>query len=233
MAMPVAKAAAADDDMAIALSLAEMLRASRAIVSAEQSRIDDPQLGDKGLTGQVVLDRAIAQFRQSTGVDPAGLDPTSRQDRLLRAMMTSIAEVVDANQPTINTKGTGFKGFIPSTFGRLVGEAFARAAKGEAEVKVTAPAELIRNRRARPDAWEADIIHTKLLAPGWPRGQAFSDLVRVSERDAFRVMVPEYYAASCLSCHGEPKGEMDKTGYPKEGSKVDDLGGVISITLYH
>jgi hypothetical protein len=46
-AAPVAVAAAADDDMAIALSLAQMLRASRAIISAEQSRIDDPELGDK------------------------------------------------------------------------------------------------------------------------------------------------------------------------------------------
>jgi hypothetical protein len=45
-------------------------------------------------------------------------------------------------------------------------------------------------------------------------------------------MVPEYYAASCLTCHGSPKGEMDITGYPKEGAKLDDLGGVISITLY-
>ena len=52
--------AAADDDMTIALNLAAMLRASRAIISAEQSRIDDPELGDKGLTGKVVLDRAIA-----------------------------------------------------------------------------------------------------------------------------------------------------------------------------
>ena len=45
-------------------------------------------------------------------------------------------------------------------------------------------------------------------------------------------MVPEYYAESCLSCHGTPKGEMDKTGYPKEGGKVGDLGAAISITLY-
>lgn len=231
--VPAAEAIAADDDMAIALNLAAMLRASRTIISAEQSRIDDPELGDKGLTGKVVLDRAVAQFREATGIDLATLDPASRQGRLLHEMMDAIVEVVDANQPTINAKGTGFKGFIPSTFGRLVSEAFARDAKGEAEVKVTAPAELIRNRRARPDAWEAQIIRAKLLAPDWPRGQAFSDSVRVGERDAFRVMVPEYYAASCLSCHGEPKGEMDKTGYPKEGSKVDDLGGVISITLYH
>ena len=27
-------------------------------------------------------------------------------------------------------------------------------------------------------------------------------------RPAFRVAVPEYYAASCLSCHGDPKGQI-------------------------
>jgi len=32
--------------------------------------------------------------------------------------------------------------------------------------------------------------------------------------------------------YGTPKGEMDKTGYPKEGAKLGDLGAVISITLY-
>ena len=44
--------------------------------------------------------------------------------------------------------------------------------------------------------------------------------------------VPEYYAASCLSCHGGPKGDIDVTGYPKEGGSEGDLGGVISISLY-
>ena len=46
-------------------------------------------------------------------------------------------------------------------------------------------------------------------------------------------MVPEYYAASCLACHGEPKGSRDITGYPREGAHEGDLGGVISITLLH
>jgi hypothetical protein len=45
-------------------------------------------------------------------------------------------------------------------------------------------------------------------------------------------MVPEYYPASCLACDGSPKGEMDITGYPKEGAKRGDLGAVISITLF-
>jgi hypothetical protein len=44
--------------------------------------------------------------------------------------------------------------------------------------------------------------------------------------------VPEYYSASCLSCHGSPKGQIDITGYPMEGRNEGDLGGVISITLY-
>jgi Protein of unknown function (DUF3365) len=229
----VSIAAAAEDDAAVARSLAEMLRASRAVISAEQARIDDPDLGDKGLDGRTVLVRAVAAFKTTTGIDPETLDPASRQGRLLRAMMGAIVEVVDANQTTINAQGTGFKGFIPAVFARLVDEAFSRAARGDAEVKVTAPPELIRNRRARPDPWEAEIIADKLLAPGWPRDQAYSAVVSTGGREAFRVMVPEYYSESCLACHGTPKGAMDKTGYPKEGRTLDDLGGVISITLFH
>ena len=45
-------------------------------------------------------------------------------------------------------------------------------------------------------------------------------------------MVPQYYDETCLACHGSPKGEVDITGYPKEGAKVNELGGVISIILY-
>jgi Protein of unknown function (DUF3365) len=41
----------------------------------------------------------------------------------------------------------------------------------------------------------------------------------------FRVMVPQYYDETCLACHGSPKGEVDITGYPKEGAKVNELGG--------
>jgi hypothetical protein len=40
--------------------------------------------------------------------------------------MDAIVEVMDANQTTINAKGTGFKGFIPALFARLVNEAFVR-----------------------------------------------------------------------------------------------------------
>jgi hypothetical protein len=222
-----------DDDTVIAESLAEMLQDGITVVSDDQKLIDDPELGDKHLTGKVMLGRAIKNFSTTMGFDPTKVDPASRRGRLLRAMMDSIVEVMDANQSTINAKGVGFKGFIPAVFARNVDEAFEKREKGDAEVKFTAPPELIRNRKARPDAWEAEIIKTKLLASDGPRGQPYSAEAEANGRLAFRVMVPKYYEASCLACHGSPKGEMDITGYPKEGSKLDDLGGVISIALYH
>ena len=36
---------------------------------------------------------------------------------------------------------------------------------------------------------------------------------------------------TCLECHGEPKGEIDVTGHPKEGWAIDDIGGAISIVI--
>jgi hypothetical protein len=229
----MASAAAAEDDMALAQSLAEMLRDARTVISDQQDLINNQQLGDKHLTGEVVLEQAAAKYNKDTGIDPKKLDPASREGRLLRAMMAAIVEVVDDNQPTINKKGTGFKGFIPAVFARLVAESFDHLAKGEAEVKVTAPLELVRNRKARPDPWETQVIEKRLLDPAWPAGQPFSAEAEAKGRPAFRVMVPEYYVESCLACHGSPKGEMDITGYPKEGGKLNDLGAVISITLYH
>ena len=231
--VPIRAASPADEDASIAQSLAEMLRDARTAISNNQDLINNPGLGDKHLTGQAVLDQAVKSYQKAAGVDPTTIDPNSRQGRLLRAMMAAIVAVTDDNQATINQKGTAFKGFIPAVFARLVSEDFNQMAKGEAEAKVTAPPELVRNRKARPDAWEADVMKTKLLSAEWPKGQSYSAVVDTSGRPAFRVAVPEYYAASCLTCHGSPKGEMDLTGYPKEGGKTGDLGAVISITLYH
>jgi len=225
-------AASDDEDKMIADSLAAMLQASRTVISRNQERINNPDIGDKGLDGKSVLDQSVKIYQEATKTDPLKVDPSSRHGRLLRAQMDAIVEVMDSNQKTINQPGVGFKAFIPAIFARLVNESFAKKAAGVAEVKVTAPIDLIRNRKARPDQWEAEVIRDKLLAPNWPKGQLFAAVASGNGRPAFRVAVPEYYAASCLSCHGGPKGQIDVTGYPKEGGKEGDLGGVISITLY-
>jgi Protein of unknown function (DUF3365) len=222
----------ATEEEEIAMNLADLLRSARAVIAAKQDLINDPGGGDKGLTGDVVLDETVALFERDTDLDPRAVDPSSRMGRLFQAQMAAIKEVVDEQQGTINMPGVGFKGFVPAVFGRLVNERFEEKVGEEAQIKVTAPPELVRNRAARPDAWEIAHIQDELLDPTWPRGQVFSDVTEQDGREAYRILVPEYYSAGCLTCHGEPKGQIDVTGYPMEGGKLDDLGGVISITLF-
>jgi hypothetical protein len=201
------------------------------VISNNQPLINDPSIGDKGLSGKVVLARTLEVYHTNTGQDPLSGDQTTRAARLLRDEMDAIVEVVDANQDTINAKGIGFKAFIPAVFARLVDEAFARRAGAVASVKVTAPQDLVRNRKSLPDHFEDSTITGKFLAPGWPKGQAYEAVVSDSGHHEFRMLVPEYYATSCLTCHGSPKGSLDITGYPREGASAGDLGGVISIIL--
>lgn len=47
----------------------------------------------------------------------------------------------------------------------------------------------------------------------------------------FRYMEPVYIGESCLECHGEPAGEIDVKGYPKEGMVVGDIAGAASIIM--
>ena len=217
----------------VAESLAAMLRAGRAVVSRHQAEINNPNVGDKGLTGAKVLAEASARLqgndrcrprqRRSIDADTGGL---------LRAQMDSIVEVVDANQATINKKGLAFKGFIPR---RSAGWSTRRSAGAPAMRRrsrsLRRPISSAISRRA-PIAWEQQVITENFLQPSWPKGKDFSAVADSKGRQAFRMAVPEYYAASCLSCHGGPKGDIDVTGYPKEGGAEGDLGGVISISLY-
>lgn len=234
LALPVGAPRAAGDaeDVEIALSLATLLRSARAVISANQDLINNPEIGDKGLTSAVVLEKAIEKYQAKTGSDPRTLDPETRKGRLLSAQVEAIVEVMDENQTTINKQGQGFKGFVPAVFGRLINERFRVKMGDQAEVKVTAPATLVRNRKALPDPWETEVIETKLMLPDWPKDETFTAETENRGRAAFRVMIPEYYSQGCLKCHGAPKGEIDLTGYPKEGGSLGDLGGVISITLY-
>ena len=227
-------AAFADDaaDRIVAERLAEYLRSARTVISQYQDLINDPTKGDKSLTGDRVISEASAIFKTQTGDDPAAVDPTSREGRLLRAQMAAIVEVMAENKGTIDAPDVGFKGFIPAIFARLVNEKFEQNVGQEAEIKVTAPEDLVRNRKARPDAWEKAVLNDKFAAADWPKGQGYSEAVTIDGREAFRLILPEYYKPSCLSCHGGPKGEMDITGYPKEGGKEGDLGAAISVTLF-
>jgi hypothetical protein len=229
---PAPAARTAEEDAEISKSLTTILRSVRTVISTNQDRINDPQIGDKGLDGKAVVAQVSAMYQQTTGVAPAAIDPASLHGRLIGMQTESIAEVMDAHQETINRRGVGFKGFIPAVIARLVNEAFTRRAAGMADMKVTAPPHLMRNPKVRPDEWEMDVIRLQLMSATWPKGQAYSASAEKNGTPAQRTLIPEYYGSSCLACHGSPQGEIDITGFAKEGAKENDLGGIISITLY-
>lgn len=221
-----------EQELETALRLASLLQSARSVVASNQELINDPKGGDKGLTGEHVLELATRAYVEANGIQPLYEGQDAHEAMLIAAQMDAIRKVMDSNQATINAEGVGFKGFVPAVFGRLVNESFAELVGDDARIKVTAPPDLVRNRKALPDDWETAIITNDLMSADWPKGQVFAEQADLDGKPAYRVLVPEYYGKGCLSCHGEPKGEIDLTGYPKEGGREGDLGGVISISLF-
>lgn len=235
-ALPASSAIAqADPDLAtnvlIGERLASVLRAGRSVVAANQDLINNPALGDKGLTSEAFLAEMNTLYQSRWGETPLSELPGDADLDLIVAQLAAMRAVIDENQDTINAAGVGFKGFIPAVFARLVNERFAEGMNSTAIVKVTAPLDLVRNRKARPDEWEAKIIDDNFRSSTWEKGLPYFEEVTSNGETVFRMIFPEYYAKSCLSCHGSPAGETDVTGYPKEGGAEGELAGAISITL--
>ncbi|MBI5362023.1 MAG: DUF3365 domain-containing protein [Planctomycetes bacterium] len=211
--------------------LAVLFRAARAVISDNQVLINEQSANDKGLTSAKVVDAAKAGFEKAAG-HPLATDESSPLGQANESMLESIAEVMDKAQPLINDASKGFKGFLPAVFAKQVADGFTKRMDGKFAIKLTAPKNLIRNMANRPDEWENGVLENKFKAKDWTRGAGFSENAAHRGKPAYRLLIPEYYGASCLACHGEPKGERDITGGKKEGAKLDELGGAISVVQY-
>ena len=191
------------EEVEIALSLARLLQAGRTVISSNQALINDPERGDKGLTGDVVLAATTENYRKVDRAGPASIDPASREGRLLQAEMAAIKEVIDENQSLINEKGIRLQGIHPGDL-RTAGD---RAAAGEDRDEVARSRSRRRPRSCaigNPGPTTGKNRYRKQV-PGArlaPRPVLLRRSQPESGREAFRVMVPEYYANSCLSCHG-------------------------------
>ena len=212
--------------------IARLFRAARKVMSDHQALINDATKGDKGLDAATVVRKTKENFQADLGRsvdDTPAASPIGVADA---ALLAAVAEVMADAQPLINEPGKGFKGFLPAVFARQVADKFTARMNGRMAIKLTAPKDLLRNRANRADEWESAAIETKFRSAGWENGRVFAEAADHKGRPAFRYLLPEYYGASCLACHGEPKGQPDITGGVKEGAKLGDLGGAISIAIY-
>jgi Protein of unknown function (DUF3365) len=217
----------AANDQSLAVDLVAFLRAGQSVIAANQAKINDPALGDKGLTPAFVLEQTKAAYKEKTGRDIDEKDP------FIKIEIRAILDVMNDAQPVINEKGKAFKGFIPAVFATHVTQKFNAdpAAQGKISLKMTAPAEIVRNRKNRPDEWESKVIEAHFKSPAYDKTTPYSETTDMNGEQVYRYIIPVYYGENCMSCHGMPKGEIDITGSKKEGLKVGDLGGAFSVSI--
>jgi hypothetical protein len=205
--------------------LVKLLQAGRSVISAHQELINDASKGNKGFTPEYMGEKMIEKYRETTKIDLRQPNSTP-YNKILLALVDSGKEVVAEAQPVINKQGIGFKGMIPAAWGRKTGEKFLQ--KTGIRLKLTAVD--YRFPTNKPDDFESEVL--KMFSdPSYPKGKEYSRTVMYEGRPAFRIMTPEYAAASCLKCHGDPKGEKDLTGNKKEGLKEGGLAGAISLVI--
>jgi methyl-accepting chemotaxis protein len=58
----------------------------------------------------------------------------------------------------------------------------------------------------------------------------FAERVEENNREVMHYAQPVRVAQDCLQCHGDPPGEKDAFGYPKEGMKVGELRAAFVLT---
>jgi len=210
--------------------LAKLIQAGRLVIDQNQTLIDDPHKGDKGFTPDVFEQQLIEEFRKETTVDLRTLATTPSSilipplaKELLPAFVLASKEVVREAQVVINQRGIGYKNFIPATYGSQA----ARRFTSQSHVRLKQTTLQPRNPKNEPDEYEASVL--KWLS-GRPNAEAYVSELTDKGR-TLRVVMPIYYVKDCLKCHGEPHGDLDISGYPKEGAHEGDLAGAITVTV--
>jgi general secretion pathway protein A len=226
-----ASAGQIEDASDAARLVAILLDAGRVTIARNQELINDPGIGDNGFTPAVFERQVIAEFQQRTGIaldnqESAGI-PTMAKSLLARLLEES-KKTVASYQTVINIPGLKYKGLIPATFGTETAKRFQNWSG--VYLKQTAPDHVLRNPMNKPDTYEAAAFQRLAGSPAQrPSDAVLSEFVE--KEQSVRVMLPLFYGKACLACHGEPKGERDISGYPREGAKEGDLGGAISVKI--
>jgi len=215
----------AANEAEVAEHLIELVKIGRGVVSEQMANINDSSKADKGFTGDYMSAQVIDRFKKRTKID-LRIPNVVPQASLYLALVEAEKEVINEAQPIINKQGIAFKGFIPAVFARRAGEQFYK--KSGVRMKLTGSD--YRNPSNKPDDFEAEVLRM-FGDPRHPKGQTYVRNTMVDGRPVLRMMDPEYAGATCLSCHGAPKGERDVSGHKKEGWKEGELAGAISVVL--
>jgi len=211
--------------------LAILLDAGRSTIAKNQDLINDASKADKGYTSQVFQRQVAEDFQRRTGVALTNLEEAKIPEMakpLLARLMEEAKKTIDTYQSVINVSGFAYKGLIPATFGTETATRFQ--SWSGIYMKQTAPSHLVRNPKNKPDDYESAVFSRFATSNSdQAPDKVFSEVT--DDGKYVRVLLPLFYQKACLSCHGEPKGQRDISGYPREGAREGELGGAISVKI--
>ena len=173
----------------------------------------------------LVVTIGVYSWSSSADQGQASEQKVLQEARLLSKQMASSWDYVDSVQDSINYNSDGrydFKGIYCSVAGKSIALRFTQ----QTDCIIRYTRENPRTGSDAPDAFEA-----QALAAFGKGGEEYYAVADYEGERVFRYAAAIHIEHGCLACHGEPAGETDETGYPKEGMAVGDLAGAVSLVI--
>lgn len=205
-------------------STAEMISTAlakgRLVIFAQMPKLTNPELGDKGFSG----DEFVEQWKATLEAD--FMSATPKQKEILDKLIWAGKQSMDNNQDRLNIKGIKWKHFLPAKWARETGLMF----NSRTGIVTKQPARNYRHPSNAPDKREIEILR---LFADKKNGEAkpMGEWAMMGKQKVYRYYDPIPLIKPCLACHGKPKGEIDILGFQKDGLENDDIIGFISVAV--
>lgn len=147
---------------------------------------------------------------------------------VLSQQMTAVWDFMSANQDRFEATAFAENGSYQGLHCAIAGRSIAQLFTNESGYVTRFVNFNPRNVEDTPDEFESQALDAFYADPSLKEYYAITDY---QGQQVFRYLAPMKIERTCLECHGEPKGEIDITGHPKEGWAIDDMGGAISIVI--
>lgn len=149
------------------------------------------------------------------------------ESRMLVKEMDAVWEFVSINQDSINYTLDGtyeYKGLHCAIAGKSVAALFSINSDYTIRFTNTEP----RNIHNKPDTYESEALAE--FVAGKEQNEYFGFADHEGE-SVFRYVSAMEVTEDCIECHGKPVGEIDPTGYAKEGWETGELAGAVSVIV--
>lgn len=150
------------------------------------------------------------------------------ESKVLVKEMEAVWDFISINQDTINYTLDGeyeYKGLHCAIAGKSVAAFFSKDNDYKIRFTNTEP----RNRHNTPDEYEMAALGRFADGSGTEEYYGFDETE--DGATVFRYVSAMKVTEHCIECHGKPKGEIDPTGYAKEGWETGDLAGAVSVVI--